>query len=380
MKVIVAPNAFKGCLTATQAAGAMARGVLAAEPGCTIVKIPIADGGDGLVRVLNLALKGEIRVVGVTGPRGAPTKAEFLWLDDSSTAVLEVAKASGLALLEKAQQNPTLTNTKGVGELVAAALEQGARHILIGIGGSATCDGGVGMAFALGVRFYDVDGTQVDPVGGDLTKIDRIDMSGLNSMLKQVKIEVACDVDNPLLGSRGAARIYAPQKGADENEVELLEKGLDHLSKLFKRDLGIDVTALPGGGAAGGLGAGLYSFLDAELRSGVDMVLDLVGISKVLTNADLVLTGEGAMDEQTLSGKAPIGVAAKAKAAGVPCIAIAGSVSNRIGDLHEAGVTAMFSLCNGPSTLEDTMMHSNALLESAAEQAVRAFSGGRIKQ
>jgi len=377
MKFVAAPNAFKGCLAASEAAAAMAAGVLRAVPDAEVVCVPVADGGDGLVDVAMESLAGEPWVVPVSGPRDEPMDATFCYVPDIDFAAVEMALASGLALLPKDRRDPTLTTTRGTGELILAALDLGVSRIGVGIGGSATNDGGIGMAVALGARFLDDRGTPVEPVGGELGRIRRIDMSDLDPRVNAVRLEAVCDVDNPLCGPKGAAHVYGPQKGASPEQVETLDAGLANLADVIESDLGLDVRDLPGSGAAGGLGAGLRAFAGAELRRGVDLMLELVDLDGKLTGADLVLTGEGQIDFQTAHGKAPAGVGAAAKARGIPCIAIAGSLGEEFGDLHTAGIDAAFSLCPGPLTLEEAMSHATDYLTHAAEQAVRAFLTGR---
>jgi len=377
VKILLAPNALKGCLTATQAADAMARGVVRACPAPDIVLVPVADGGDGLAEVLVDALHGEKRSATVTGPRGDPVQASFCHVPARRLAVIEMAAASGLALLSRGILNPLLTTTLGTGELIAAALDLGVSHLVVGIGGSATNDGGVGMATALGGRFLDASGTTVEPVGGALAAIRRIDLSGLDPRLAGVRIEAICDVDNTLLGVGGAAQVYGPQKGATPEQVRQLDAGLANLAGVIERDLGLDVRDLSGAGAAGGLGAGLRAFLGAELRRGVDVVLDLVGLDEHLCGADLVLTAEGRIDAQTTFGKAPAGVAERAQARGVPCIAIAGGIGDGLDSLHALGISAVFSLCPGPVSLEQALAAGGDYLAATTEQAVRAFLAGR---
>jgi glycerate kinase len=377
MKIVLAPNAFKGSMTAMHAALAMGRGVRAAFPGAEVVAVPVADGGDGLAEVLIDALGGEARVVTVQGPLGEPVQATLCLVPALGLAAVEMAAASGLALLASEERDPTRTTTYGTGELIRAALDLGARRIVVGIGGSATTDGGIGMAAALGVRLLDAAGNPVAPVGGALGQIRRIDMSGLDPRLAQLRCEAICDVDNPLLGLHGAAHVYGPQKGATPAQVAELDAGLAHLADLIQADLGLDIRDLPGAGAAGGLGAGLRAFLGAELRRGVDLVLDLVGLDASLPGADLVITAEGQIDFQTAFGKAPAGVAERARARGVPCLAIAGSIGERIADLHPMGIDAVFSLCPGPISLEQAMATGPALLTATTEQVVRCFFRGR---
>lgn len=377
MKVVAAPNALKGCLTASEAADAIAAGVLQARPDAEVIRVPVADGGDGLVDVAIEGLAGEARVVSVTGPRGEPLHARYCHVPEMNFAAVEMALASGLALLPESDRDPTLTTTLGTGELIAAALDLGVSRIGVGIGGSATNDGGIGMAAALGAHFLDDRDTPVEPVGGELGRIHRIDLSELDPRVARVRFEAVCDVDNPLCGPNGAAYVYGPQKGASPQQVEALDAGLANLADVIERDLGLAVRDLPGSGAAGGLGAGLRAFAGAELRRGVDLVLELVDLDGKIAGADLVLTGEGQIDYQTAYGKAPAGVGAAAKARGIPCIAIAGSVGAGLDDLHAQGIDAVFSLCHGPVTLEEAMTHATEYLARAAEQAVRAFLAGR---
>ncbi|NJO67517.1 MAG: glycerate kinase, partial [Rhodospirillales bacterium] len=296
-----------------------------------------------------------------------------VFVDRERFAAIEMALSSGLALVPPDQRDPTRTTTVGVGELIAAALDLDVARIGVGIGGSATTDGGIGMASALGVRFLDEAGAEVRPVGGDLGRIRRIDAAGLDRRLESVRIEAVCDVDNPLCGPTGAAAVYGPQKGATAGQVNLLDDGLANLADIIERDLGVTCRDLPGAGAAGGLGAGLHAFLGAELKRGVDLVLDLVGLNEKLSGADLVLTGEGQIDFQTAFGKAPAGVGEMAKAHGIPCVAIAGSIGEQLGGLSEAGIDAVFSLCSRPMTLEDALRDAAPLLAAAAEQVTRLF-------
>lgn len=288
-----------------------------------------------------------------------------------------MALASGLALLESDMQDPTLSTTYGTGELIKAALETGATRINVGIGGSATNDGGIGMARALGVRFLDNAGKELPPIGKSLLSIAKIDISGLDPRIHTVNIEAVCDVDNPLYGPKGAAHVYGPQKGATPEQVAELDRGLQNLGQRIQEDLGIDVSTMPGAGAAGGLGAGLRAFLDAKLCKGIDLIFDLVGLHDKLTDADLVLTGEGQIDFQTVFGKAPGGVGAAAKAQNIPCFAVAGSIGKDLGTLHETGIDAVFSLCPGPITLEESMQLSKENISRVTEQAIRAFLAGK---
>jgi len=379
LKIVLAPNALKGSLTATQAAEAMAHGIARVDPAIQPVLIPVADGGDGLTEILITALHGQAQHATVTGPDGVPVRAMFCHVPARRLAVIEMAAASGLALLPPARRHPLLTTTRGVGELIRAALALDMGHLIIGIGGSATNDGGIGMATALGATFLDAAGAPVRPIGAALETIEHLDLRGLDPRLTRVQIEAICDVDNPLLGERGAAQVYGPQKGATPAQVQQLDAGLAQLAMVIERDLGLDVRELPGAGAAGGLGAGLKAFLNATLRRGIDVVLDLVELNAALPGADLVLTAEGQIDAQTAFGKAPAGVAQRAHALGIPCIAIAGSLCGKPDALHALGINAVFSLCPGPISLDQAMTHSSTYLAAAAEQAVRAFLAGRLQ-
>lgn len=377
MRIIVAPNAFKGSLSATEAAEAMKRGVLAAAHEAEVLCVPVADGGDGLTEVMARALSGTLVQVTVKGPRMGEQGAHFCLAAGRDFAIVEMARASGLALIPEELRDPTQTTTYGTGELIRAALDAGVRRIVVGLGGSATCDGGIGMASALGYRFLDRHGQVLIPVGGSLPLVEKIDASGLDSRLTEATIEGICDVNNPLTGKNGASWVYSPQKGATPEQVKMLDDGLDNLAAVIERDLGKDIRLMPGAGAAGGLGGGLHAFLGAELKKGIDVVIDLVGLKDKIHGADLVLTAEGQIDFQTGYDKAPAGVARAARDAGVPCIAVCGSVGDRIDELYEIGITAVFSLCRGPQSLDSAMRNGASLLAQAVEQVVRAFVAGK---
>lgn len=377
MKIVIAPNALKGSLTAAHAAEAIKTGLLAVDPHAQCVCVPVADGGDGLVDVFIGALDARAITKSVTGPRFKRVEAEYCYASEKKLAAVEMAKASGIALLNADELDPTETTTFGTGELIADALERGAEHVIVGIGGSATTDGGIGMAAALGVRFLDAAGNELRPIGADLLKIASIDNSALLPQVRNATIEVACDVDNPLIGEHGAARVYGPQKGATPEQVELLEAGLTNLAKVMKNTYGVDVKDFPGAGAAGGLGAGLKVFLGADLRKGIDLVFDAVELEQKMSGADLVYTAEGQIDFQTKFGKAPAGVAVLAKKHNIPCIAIAGSVGEGISQLHDIGINAVFSLCSGPTSLDDAMNNGVDYIQHISEQTFRSFLAGR---
>ena len=380
MKIIIAPNALKGSCDASAAARAMARGLRRAAPQAELVEIPVADGGDGLLALAIQALGAERVSVRVTGPRFAPVTAALAWLPRRRLALIEMALASGLALLMEAERDPRLATSLGTGELMRAALDLGAETLMVGIGGSATNDGGIGMASALGWRFLDKAGQPVTPNGAGLPALVRIDGSGLDPRLARVRILAACDVNNPLTGPRGASAIYGPQKGASPAQVVGLDAGLVHLADLVEgrgRPGQRRWCDQPGAGAAGGLGFGLRAFCRARLRPGAELVLDILDFDARLAGADLVLTAEGRLDGQTLSGKAPARVAARARRLGIPCIALAGDLGADLDRLSEAGISAAISLCPGPLALAEAMARAEELLADAAEQVLRIFIAGR---
>jgi glycerate kinase len=375
MRLVLAPDSFKGALGATQACAAMADGIRRVVPEAEIRAIPLADGGEGTTEALVAATGGWIQSVEVTGPltaERARVEAQLGWLGEGR-AVLEMASASGLPLVSPEQRNPLHTTSFGTGELIAAALEAGAHHLILGIGGSATNDLGAGMAQALGVRFLRGDGEAiVEPLSGKrLPEVASIDLSGLHPALATCRLEVACDVDNPLLGPHGATAVYGPQKGATPAMAAELEASLAHLIALLETATGRQVRERPGAGAAGGMGAMLLALTAAELRPGIALVLEASGFAAALDGADLVLTGEGRVDAQTAHGKTIHGVARAAAAAGVPVVVIAGEIGAGAGALHEVGVQAMFSLVNGPMDLTSAMKRTGDLLASATEQVFR---------
>jgi len=302
----------------------------------------------------------------VTGPLGEAAEAFFGILGNEKTAVIEMAAASGLHLVPATKRNPLLTTTRGTGELIAAALDYNVNHIIIGIGGSATNDGGAGMARALGARFLNSDGQEIGEGGGALSDLAAIDLSRLDSRLADVKIEVACDVDNPLIGPKGASAIYGPQKGATPVIVNQLDENLAHYAAIIEKDLGVKIADVPGAGAAGGLGGGLLAFMQAELSRGVDIVMEAAKLSDIIAGADLVITGEGKIDGQTIFGKTPIGVAKTAKKHGVPVIGIAGNVASDSDVVHEYGIDAIFSIVPGAVSLQEAFLHADEFVERTA--------------
>jgi glycerate kinase len=372
MRVLVAPASLKESLSAAEAARALAEGARCA--GAETVELPLADGGRGTLECIAPAMGLLIREVQVTGPLGWPVTATFGLSPDCRTAVMEMASASGLALVPPGQRDAMRATTRGTGELVRAALEAGPARIYLGIGDSATSDGGAGAAQALGFRLLDSGGKDIGPGAAGLARLARIDPHARHPRLGQAEILVACDVDNPLLGRRGAARVFGPQKGAGPNEVRQIQENLAHLAEVIERDLGIDVRTIPGGGAAGGLGAGAVAFLGARLMSGAEWVLGALEIERRLAQADLVLTAEGRFDAQSLGGKAPMTLARRARAAGIPCAVICGSAGPGSEAALSEGVSAIFPLVRENVTLSEAMARPKELLAGRAEEAVRRFA------
>lgn len=373
MKIVVAPDSFKESLSAMEVAQAIEKGFRAVFPDAQIEKIPMADGGEGTVQSLVDATGGKIITKEVTGPLGEKVTAFFGVLGDGKTAVIEMAAASGLHLVPVEKRNPLLTTTRGTGELILAALDEGVDHLIIGIGGSATNDGGSGMAQALGARLLDKDRNEIAPGGGSLDKLANIDISELDARLQNVKIEVACDVDNPLIGQDGASHVFGPQKGATPEMVEQLDQNLAHYATILARDLGKDVAHIPGAGAAGGLGAGLLAFLDAELKSGIDIVIAATDLEEKIKDADLVITGEGKIDSQTIHGKTPIGVAKTAKKFNIPVIAICGSIADDADVVHDHGIDVLFSSLMRITTLEEALESGASNVEKTARNIAALY-------
>ncbi len=376
MKILVAPNALKGSVSAVEAAKRISSGLKKSGLDAIVDLMPIADGGDDTMDVL-VASGGEIREVEVLDPLRRPIRSQFALLGDGRTAVVEMARASGLKLLTPSERNPLVTTTYGTGQLIAAAIEAGAKRLIIGIGGSATNDGGVGCAQALGLRTEDSEGRNVPGEGGSLKRVRRIIMDEMLPALKRVEIQVACDVDNPLLGSRGASAVFGPQKGATPEDVRELEANLAHFYGLLADTLGIDVRDQPGAGAAGGLGAGLMAFVNGRPGSGIDLVLEYLNFRERLKGVDLVITAEGRMDSQTLGGKGPFGLTRYAMEHSVPTIALVGSVGDGEEELHEAGIRAIFPIVPGPMDLTEAMEAGGELLEKTATRIGRLISLAR---
>lgn len=376
MKIVIAPQAFKGSISALDVARAMREGVLRIVPDAVVEMVPVADGGDGTLETLVEGSGGEIRSIEVTGPLGEQRSAEWGAMGDGRTAVIEMARTSGLALVPLDKRDPMSATTYGLGQTIRKALDDGFRRFIIGIGGSATNDGGAGMAQALGVRLLDEHDDPLPHGGAALANLHSIDMSGLDGRVRESEFLVACDVNNPLTGPTGASAIYGPQKGATPEMIEELDAALAHFARIVKRDIGADIENVPGSGAAGGLGGGLIAFAKGELRAGVDIVLDTVGLDDYLPGSDLVITGEGAIDHSTIYNKSPVGVAGRASKLGIPVIAIAGSLGGGFRDVHEHAIDAVTSIVTSPMTLDEASEGAAELLATAVEEALRLMQVG----
>ena len=376
MKIVIAPDSFKGSLTALQVAEAIEAGLRRVFPTASIEKVPMADGGEGTVQSLVDATGGEILTARVRDPLGNRIDAQYGVLGDGITAVIEMAAASGLTLVPLDKRDPRVTTTYGTGELIRAALTRGCRKLIIGIGGSATNDGGAGMAQALGAKLLTASNEQIGSGGGSLATLSSIDLSELDERIHEMETVVACDVNNPLTGKEGASHVYGPQKGATPEMIEELDANLAHFNKIVQRDLGKSVGDVPGAGAAGGLGAGLMAFLNASLKSGIEIVTEATQLSEQFAGADLVITGEGQINFQTVFGKTPVGVAKVAKIHNIPVIAIAGSIADDSDGVYDAGIDAMIDIVPEPMSLDTAIENATTLIEIAAERAGRMVATG----
>jgi glycerate kinase len=355
MKIVIAPDSYKESLSALEVATQIEAGFREIFPQAEYVKLPVADGGEGTVEAMVAATDGQIINVTVTGPLGEKADAFFGLSGDEKTAFIEMAAASGLERVPAAKRNPLKTTSYGTGELIRCALDHGVEHCIIGIGGSATNDGGAGMAQALGARLLTREGKQIGYGGGELAYLDHIDISQLDKRIRTCRFEVACDVTNPLTGDDGASAIFGPQKGATPAMVKQLDGYLRHYAQVIEKDLGIEVENVPGAGAAGGMGAALLAFCHAELRQGIEIVTEALGLDALVKDATLVITGEGRIDSQSINGKVPIGVARVAKRYNKPVIGIAGSLTEDVGIVHEHGIDAVFSVLYSICTLEEAL-------------------------
>jgi glycerate kinase len=368
MRIALVPNAFRGSLTALQAVECLSAGLRASalRSQLELIAMPLADGGDGTLDVLLHGLGGTRHTLTVSNARGAPIAAEFGILGDGKTAIIELARASGIELLPRAERNPLLTTTYGTGELIREAYRRGCRHFLIGIGGSATNDGGAGCLQALGARFLDAQGRDLPQGGGALQHLARVDISALRANFADATFTILCDVTNPLIGAQGASRVFAPQKGADPEMVEQLEAALTHYAKVLERDLGVRVADLEGGGAAGGFGAGMAAALGAELAAGAPILMNLLNYEAKLEGVQLLITGEGKLDAQTEGGKAVQRIAAAAAARRIPVIAFAGTVEATPSALASMGITAAWSILPSVTTLSEALANAPLWLTRAA--------------
>ena len=377
MKIIIAPDSFKESVSASRCAQAIKAGFVSIFPQAECVCLPIADGGEGTVEAMVEATDGKMVMLPVMGPMGDFVGAFYGLSGDGQTAFIEMAAASGLMLVPAGERNPLRATSYGTGELIRHALDAGVRHIILGIGGSATVDGGMGMAQALGARFLDERGESVGLGGGALQRLVKIDLSDLDPRLHDCRIEVACDVDNPLLGERGAAAVFGPQKGACIEMVAVLERGLQNYARVMLAATGQDVAPMVGGGAAGGMGAAARVFLNATLKSGIDIVLDAVHLEEALRDADLVITGEGRMDSQTVGGKAPVGVARIAKKYDIPVIGIAGVLGDGVEAVHQHGIDAVFSILPALAPLAEVLDRGEQNLYACARNIACAIKLGQ---
>lgn len=377
MKIVVAPDSFKGSISARELCASFKKGVLRVFPHAEVVEMPLADGGEGTLENMVYASEGRLVEVEVKDPLGRPIRAAYGVLGDGRTVVIEMAQASGLPLLTEEEKNPLITTSYGTGELIRHALDAGYRHFIIGLGGSATNDGGTGMLRALGVKFYDKDGLPLPEGGGALSHLDHFDESGMDPRIKEAVFTIASDVTNPLCGPDGASAVFGPQKGATPDMVRILDQGLDRFGEIIFRQKGIDIRNVPGSGAAGGVGAALMAFLRAKMKSGIEVVMEAIGFEKSIRDADLVITGEGKLDAQTLSGKVIAGVSRVARSRNVTVIALCGGIQLEGHQLDELGVAAGFSIVPGPCTLEEAMEKASNWVVDRTEQIMRLLKTGK---
>lgn len=355
MKVVIAIDSLKGSLSSMEAGMAIKDGILAAKPDAEVIVKPLADGGEGTTDALIEGMNGERIDLTVTGPMHTPVDAYYGYLKDTNTAVMEMASAAGITLVPDSEKNPLLATSYGVGEMINDAIQRGCRNFIIGIGGSVTNDGGIGMLKALGVRFLDENGEDAGEGGQALAKIARIDVSGMNPLLKECHIQVACDVNNPLCGENGSTYVYGPQKGVTEDMKKTLDEAMAHFARVTSETLENDYLNTPGAGAAGGLGYAFLAYTGAALTPGIELILDAVGLEEELSSADVVVTGEGRLDFQTAMGKAPVGVARLAKKYNAKVIAFAGSVTKEATACNKEGIDAFFPILRGVCTLAEAM-------------------------
>ena len=372
--IVLAPDSFKESMTAKEVCEAMERGIRKANSQIRCIHVPMADGGEGPMQSLVYATGGRVYSKEVVGPLGNNVVAEYGILGNGEIGVIEMASASGIHLVDSEKRNPLITTTFGTGQLIKACLDKGVKKLLIGIGGSATNDGGAGFIQALGGRLLDENGDDLSYGGGALAKLHTIDLSNLDERLKYVSVEVACDVNNPLCGKEGASYVFGPQKGATREMIEILDQNLSHYAEVIKEQLGKDVISKAGAGAAGGLGAGLMAFLDVKLKSGIEMVIEYANLEEKVRDADMVWTGEGSIDFQTQYGKTPLGVAMIAKKYNKPVIALAGRVGNDIDVLYDKGIDAIFGIMRGVTSIEEALVKGPENVEKTSENIIRLLN------
>lgn len=372
--IVLAPDSFKESMTAKEVCEAMERGIKKVNSNIRCVHVPMADGGEGTMQSLVDATKGKVYFLKVVGPLGNEVEAQYGILGQGEVGILEMASASGIQLVSAGQRNPLITTTYGTGQLIKACLDHGVKKLLIGIGGSATNDGGAGVIQALGGKLLDKQGNELGFGGGELGKLNNIDLSNFDPRLKEVTIEVACDVNNPLCGEKGASNVFGPQKGATKEMIGILDDNLKHYADIIKKQLGKDVLDEPGAGAAGGLGAGLMAFLNGTLKKGIEMVIEYAALEEKVKDADMVWTGEGSIDFQTQYGKTPLGVAAVAKKHNKPVIALAGRVGEGIDSLYEMGIDSIFGIMKGVTSMEEALVKGQENIEKTAENIIRLMN------
>ncbi len=377
MRIVIAPDSFKECAPASEVAEAIASGIRRAFPAADLVLAPMADGGEGTVDAIVAAADGDTVEAEVTGPLGDPVSAKYGLVHDGQTAVIEMAAASGLSLVPPDKRDPRITTTHGTGELMCDALDRGVDRMVLGIGGSATNDGGAGMAQALGFRLRNSRLEDLPPGGAALVDLTRIDPSRKHPRLDACEVLVACDVANPLCGPSGASQVYGPQKGASPEAAAELDAALERFGKAVDDQLGVQISDLPGAGAAGGLGGGLVAFAGGELRSGIELIAQTCGLYDQMIGTDLVITGEGCLDAQTANGKAPVGVAEIAKRDGIPVVALAGSLGEGYQSVFPMGIDAAFSICPGPISREESIARWDEFIADVAESAVYLWFAAR---
>lgn len=379
MKIVIAPDSYKGSLSALEVGKAIRSGIQRVDESIETVIVPMADGGEGTVQSMVDATTGHIVNKIVHDPLFREIKSFYGILGDQKTAIIEMAAASGLPLLKEDEKDPLKTTSFGTGELIKDAVEKGCTKIIIGIGGSATNDGGTGMARALGVRFLDETGNEIGFGGGELSRIHEVDVSGIDPAIKNVEFIAASDVDNPLCGPEGASRVYGPQKGANESDLDILDKGLAHFARIVENELGLDLMNFQGAGAAGGLGYAVMVFLNAKLENGIDIVCEVTRLEEKMEGADLVITGEGQIDSQTQYGKTPYGVSKIAKKTNIPVVALAGSLGHDYQKLYDKGFDAIFSIIDSPMKLDEAIDKTEELLINSSEAVVRLWISSQVK-